>query len=90
MDKEKTNFGNGFFSIDELKKIGFRSVGNNANVSRKASIYGAGYIDIGDNVRIDDFCIGTGRCASDLTAYNTRFCLYTLRDTFQLVRLVIG
>ena len=61
MDKEKTNFGNGFFSIDELKKIGFRSVGNNANVSRKASIYGAGYIDIGDNVRIDDFCILSGR-----------------------------
>ena len=30
-------------------------------ISRKASFYGTGSISIGDNVRIDDFCIVSGR-----------------------------
>lgn len=33
----------------------------NVLISRKASIYSAGMISIGDNVRIDDFCILSGR-----------------------------
>lgn len=49
-----------FYSLDELNKIGFKSVGNNVLISRKASIYGAENINIGNNVRIDDFCILSG------------------------------
>lgn len=44
----------------ELKAIGFKSYGSNVLISRKASIYGAEKISIGDNVRIDDFCILSG------------------------------
>lgn len=35
----------------------FRSIGQNVTISPKASIYNAENIEIGDNVRIDDFCI---------------------------------
>ncbi len=50
-----------FYSEEELRGIGFKSVGNNVKLSRKASIYSPGSISIGDNVRIDDFCILSGK-----------------------------
>lgn len=42
---------------EELKNIGFNSIGSNVKISNKASIYGAKNINIGSNVRIDDFCV---------------------------------
>lgn len=51
---------NSFFSIEELNSFGFKSLGNNVLISRKASIYSAATISIGSNVRIDDFCILSG------------------------------
>ena len=32
---------NSFYSIDEIKKIGFKSIGNNVLISKKASFYNA-------------------------------------------------
>lgn len=52
---------NSFYSEDELNEIGIRSLGKNVYISRKCSIYGADKIEIGNNVRIDDFCILSGR-----------------------------
>ncbi len=49
-----------FYSKEELKEIGFRTIGEDVLISRKASIYGAKDISIGDHVRIDDFCILSG------------------------------
>jgi acetyltransferase-like isoleucine patch superfamily enzyme len=46
-----------FYSITELDHIGFCSVGSNVFISKKASFYGASRISIGNNVRIDDFCV---------------------------------
>jgi len=46
-----------FLSKEEIQKIGFKSVGDNVLISDKASIYGASRISIGNNVRIDDFCV---------------------------------
>lgn len=46
-----------FYSQSDLKKIGFKKIGENVLISDKASIYGAKNISLGDNVRIDDFCI---------------------------------
>ena len=37
----------------------FRSIGENVLISRKASFYGVSGISIGNNVRIDDFCVLT-------------------------------
>lgn len=50
-----------FYSPEELAQIGLKSYGKNVQLSRKASIYGASHISIGDNVRIDDFCILSGK-----------------------------
>lgn len=49
-----------FYSEKELREIGFKSVGKDVKLSRKASIYSPEKITIGDNVRIDDFCILSG------------------------------
>lgn len=49
-----------FYSKTELDAIGFRSYGKNVLISRKASIYGAEHICIGNDVRIDDFCVLSG------------------------------
>jgi len=51
---------NSFYSSSELSEIGFKAVGKNVLVSRKCSIYNAEQIILGDNVRIDDFCLLTG------------------------------
>lgn len=52
---------NSFFTDEELKKLGFRSCGEGVLLSRKASIYGAEHISLGSHVRIDDFCIISGK-----------------------------
>lgn len=52
---------NSFFTREELMMHGFQYVGENVLVSRKASIYGADAIELGHNVRIDDFCILSGK-----------------------------
>lgn len=46
-----------FYSRLELKKLGLKSLGKNVLISDKASIYNAANIEIGSNVRIDDFCV---------------------------------
>ncbi|MGL5963209.1 MAG: acyltransferase [Fusobacteriaceae bacterium] len=50
----------GFYSREELEKIGFKSLGENVLISDKCSIYSPEKISIGNNVRIDDFCILSG------------------------------
>ncbi|MEY8324147.1 hypothetical protein AALB47_09555 [Lachnospiraceae bacterium 54-11] len=53
---------NSFYSDEELKQIGFKYVGDeNVLISRKASLYGVTEISICNNVRIDDFCIISGK-----------------------------
>lgn len=49
-----------FYSEDEIKDLGFKSVGQDVLISRKISIYGAENISIGNHVRIDDFSILSG------------------------------
>ena len=49
-----------FYTYDELCKLGFSSLGTNVRISKKASFYGLNNISIGNNVRIDDFCVLSG------------------------------
>lgn len=53
--------GISFYSTEELKEIGFERIGHNVLISRKTSFYGAGKMSIGNNVRIDDFCVLSGK-----------------------------
>jgi len=50
----------GFFSNDELTKIGFAHLGEDVHISAKASIYGAEKMIIGNHIRIDDFSLLIG------------------------------
>lgn len=50
-----------FYDESELSKIGFKRVGIGVKISRYANIYAPENIIIGDYVRIDDFCILSGR-----------------------------
>lgn len=52
---------NSFYLEEELKYLGFKRIGSNVMISKKASFYGASEMEIGDNVRIDDFCILSGK-----------------------------
>lgn len=63
-----------FYSNEELHEIGLANFGNNVLISKKASIYSASSIDIGDNVRIDDFCILSGRITLGNNIHIGAFC----------------
>lgn len=52
---------NSFYSREELAGLGLKSYGENVLISRKASFYAADKIELGSNVRIDDFCVLTGK-----------------------------
>ena len=54
------NMKTSFYTEDELKELGLKSIGSNVLISRKTSIYSPENISIGNNVRIDDFCILSG------------------------------
>ena len=49
-----------FYTDEELHSLGFKSIGKDCKISKNAKFYGIGSISIGNNVRIDDFCILSG------------------------------
>lgn len=51
---------NSFYANEELALLGLNRYGENVLISRKASLYSPEKINIGNNVRIDDFCILSG------------------------------
>lgn len=57
-----------------LAAMGFRSLGTNVHVSDKASIYDAARISIGDNTRIDDFCVLSGTITIGRNVHIAVFC----------------
>ncbi len=46
-----------YLSRSDIEKMGFLSIGDNVLISSKASFYNCPKIQIGDNVRIDDFSV---------------------------------
>ncbi len=44
-------------SREAIDALGFSAVGENVLISARASFYGAGRISLGNNIRIDDFCV---------------------------------
>ena len=49
-----------FYTEEELSTLGLKSYGSNVLISRHACLYSPENISIGNNVRIDDFCILSG------------------------------
>jgi galactoside O-acetyltransferase len=50
-------FDPGYYTEDDLKDAGFKSVGRNVRIARNNTIVGLGNIEIGDHVRIDGYCL---------------------------------
>ncbi|WP_416560452.1 acyltransferase [Limnohabitans sp. yimb22184] len=50
-----------YLNNDQLNQMGFKRLGKNVKISDKASIYNSNEIEIGDNSRIDDFCVISGK-----------------------------
>ncbi len=63
-----------FYTEEEIKQIGFQSIGSDVLISRKASIYSPNTISIGNNVRIDDFCILSGNIKLGSNIHISAYC----------------
>lgn len=50
-----------YLTDDELRELGFRKLGRNVKISQKVSIYDTDKIELGDHVRIDDYCVVSGK-----------------------------
>ncbi|MDA8095552.1 MAG: acyltransferase [Betaproteobacteria bacterium] len=76
-----------YLTCSELEKIGFKSIGRDARLSSRASFYNAGNIEIGDNVRIDDFCVLSAGPGGIKIANNVHIAVFSSligRDTILL------
>jgi acetyltransferase-like isoleucine patch superfamily enzyme len=63
-----------YYSEVELANMGFKSLGRNVKISDKASIYDHASISIGDNSRIDDFCLLSGKIEIGRYVHITPYC----------------
>lgn len=59
----------------QLDAFGFKALGKNVRISDKAAIYNPEQITIGDNSRIDDFCIVSGKVSIGRFCHITPMCL---------------
>jgi galactoside O-acetyltransferase len=59
---------------EALEALNFRHLGRNVKISDKASIYDAELMSIGDNSRIDDFCVVSGRVTIGRNVHIAVFC----------------
>jgi len=64
-----------YFKEEQLRRLGFKHIGKNVKISDKASIYNCDQIEIGDNSRIDDFCVVSGKIKIARNVHITPMCL---------------
>jgi len=50
-------FDQGYFESEDLRKFGFKSVGDNVKIAKKSTIIGLENISLASNIRIDDFVV---------------------------------
>lgn len=63
-----------FLSPDQIASLGFAAVGHDVLISDRAAVYGAEKMSIGDHVRIDDFCVVSGRVTIERNVHLSVFC----------------
>lgn len=64
----------GFLQQKDMEALGFKRLGREVRISDKASIHDADRIEIGDRVRIDDFCVVSGRVVIGRNVHLAVFC----------------
>lgn len=63
-----------FYSAQELQELGLKKYGRNVLISRNAVLYAPELLEIGDNVRIDDFTTISGRVVLGDYIHIAQFC----------------
>lgn len=63
-----------YLTEEQLQAFGFKKIGKNVKISDKASIYNADLIEIGDNSRIDDFCVLSGKISIGRNVHIAIYC----------------
>lgn len=63
-----------FLNNDALINLGLKYFGKNVKISDKAVIHGPELIEIGDNSRIDDFCVISGNVRIGTNVHIAVFC----------------
>ncbi len=66
-----------YYSKDELINIGFKSVGSNNKISRLSKFYAIDGSSLGNNNRIDDFCLFKGKIKFGNFIHVAGFCLFS-------------
>jgi len=64
-----------YLTTKELDDFNFKYIGKNVKISSKASIYDCKDTVIGDNSRIDDFCVISGKLDIGKNVHIAPFCL---------------
>lgn len=63
-----------FLSEAELAEVGIKKYGKNVLIGRHAVLYSPGNLVLGDNVRIDDFTIVSGKVTMGSFIHVSQFC----------------
>ncbi len=63
-----------FYDETELKTLGLKCYGKNVLISRNALLYHPSLLEIGDNVRIDDFTTISGKAVLGSYIHIAQFC----------------
>lgn len=61
----------------QIEALGFASVGDKVKISDRASFYGTSRIHIGNNVRIDDYCVLSAGLGGIMIGSNIHIAVYT-------------
>ena len=64
----------GYLNESQLARLNLKKLGKNVLISEKASINGGHEISIGDNSRIDDFCVLSGKIEIGRNVHIAVFC----------------
>ncbi len=63
-----------YLTLEQLGAMGFKAVGQNVKISDKAALYQPEEMEIGDNSRIDDFCVLSGKIYLGRNVHIAIFC----------------
>lgn len=81
-------FDPGYYSEDDLKDAGFKTIGHNVQISKTCTIIGLENIEIGNNVRIDGYCsiiaAGSGWLKLGSFIHIGGYCLLSAGDGIQM------
>jgi galactoside O-acetyltransferase len=67
----------GFLNEENIRAIGFASFGQDVKISDKASFYNPQNINIGNHVRIDDYCVLSAGCGGIVIGSYVHIAVYS-------------